>query len=180
MIKAKKIKTDKATLLVVEMPEGYEDVRVYNEEWIGREMVPVKDQAIIYECNNDTEFVNLPEGDWQLLGRMTDMTEEQVETIVDKSDRHTDCRLFIDYTANSTRYAYLLDSATKSLYSLLQSNEVYFENKYGKEKPTQIAYIGNVLEMEAKSALMLHQMKWQNAQSKVWDKERTFLFIKVD
>lgn len=154
-MKQKTIKINKGTLLVCEFPEYY---RVYHRA-----------NGTIF-CSNVRNKNAKPvwdslEGNWQLLGRMPEITEEQSSKVVPTMPIQK---------GKTKRYI----TAKEAVHSLLQANEVYFENEYGKEKPTQIAYIGNVLEVEAKSALVLHKMKWQEAQSKVWDKERTFLFIK--
>lgn len=155
MLKTKIIKTDKATLLVVELPEmvKYAVVTTFNR--IG-----------FYLPNGIISYEMLPEGNWQLLGRLPEITEEQADQVVDEYTYNTgEIDGYYDYE-NGTQ----TDCPTESLNSLMYTNEVYFENPLGEKPVESEFYWGFLHDLE----------KWQEAQSKVWDKERTFLFIKVD
>ena len=106
-MKQKTIKTDKATVLVVEFPE--EAINVY-----------IHQEFIQYESFGLHKFI-LPEGNWQLIGRLPDITEEQAGKVVD------------EYTYNTGEidgyFSYENDGQTdcpiESLESLLYVNKVY-------------------------------------------------------
>ena len=96
MLKTKTITTDKATLLVCELPKGITEVTNTGK------------RLAIPDRKGGHHFVY---GNWQLIGRLPDITEEQAKLIL--PDYHTE-RLY----------------ATESIYDLLKANEVYFENPY--------------------------------------------------
>lgn len=136
-MKQKTIKTDKGTLLVCEFPEYY---RVYHRA-----------NGTIF-CSNVRNKNAKPvwdslEGNWQLLGRLSEITEEQSSKVVPTMPIQK---------GKTKRYI----TAKEAVHSLLQANEVYFENPI----PPFIERLEDFKE----------------AQSKVWDKEHTYLFIKVD
>ncbi|TYP89442.1 hypothetical protein BC792_12743 [Sphingobacterium allocomposti] len=185
MQKTKTITLPHLDLLVVELPEG----AIYPVISMGYITARVPNHT---DGVNDDWVKKLDVGgDWKHLGAVGDVAEKVASNVVEFKTITSACkceycgfdidcyRNYLEQSEDPTN-VFTKNFSVNSLYSLLQANEVYFENKYGKEKPTQIGFIGNVLEVEAKSALMLHQMKWEKAQSKVWDKERTYLFIKVD
>lgn len=174
-MKQKIIKTDKATLLVVELPE----CRGVISDNQGK--------RICFHAEKGWDWIWQPNdmfGKLQLLGRLPDITEEQadgaVEKVVFEDEEFGDIIKYRDYTAipigkHNKRYAPI--TALNSLSSLLQANEVYFENPLGKLHPTHPAYTGQGITVEE---WLEKCKKWQEAQSKVWDKERTYLFIKVE
>lgn len=125
MLKTKTIKTDKATLLVVECPKTYS---LFHDD------------------------------EWNLIGRLPDITEEDAKLIVDEYDDYG-VTLYQNYATTSMRYFDEQITAIDSLHSLLQANEIYFENPI----PPFIERLEDFKE----------------AQSKVWDKERTYLFKKI-
>lgn len=148
MLKTKTISTDKATLLVVEMPEG---VNEYHHSRAG---------VSLSQGDGSYLFIS---GNWQILGRLPDITEGQFEKIVDSGDQEPGNDKYIlkwkDYeVANVGEECpymdYSLDTATESFYSLLQANEVYFENPLGEEP--------------------------EKAQKHVWVKDRTYLLVKEE
>lgn len=158
MIKAKTITTDKSTVLVVEIPEGAYYPNIC-------QLPPIIGvNYFLYENGVNTPYkepLDIPKGNWQLLGRMPDTTEDQAGKIVDE-DNDYGITLYQNYTTTSMRYFDEQISAIESLYSLLQANEVCFENRELKWKTFDT------------------EEKYKQAQSKVWDKERCYIFIKVD
>lgn len=155
-MKQKTIKIEKGTLLVVEPPE--EAINIY-----------IHQDFIHYETFGLHKF-RLPDGSWQLLGKLLEITEEQAEDIVDSplieppfrpfgsTLTYPSSKVWCDYTKGGCWWAEIT-TALDSLHTLLQANEIYFENPI----PPFIERLEDFKE----------------AQSKVWDKERTFLFIKV-
>lgn len=160
MLKTKTITTDKATVLVVELPEGAYYPNIC-------QLPPsIGVNYFLYENGVNTpykESLDIPKGNWQLIGRMPDITEEQAHSIVDKEFNEMTDEWFYRNYSQDYDYNYTVG---ESLYSLLQANEVYFENRKPWEKDVLQRNIDNMLDKES--------------QSKVFDKERTFLFIKVD
>lgn len=90
-------------------------------------------------------------GKWQLLGRLPELTEQIFYNIMEGDPD------ILPFT-----------SWREDFEKLLQANEVYFENKYRETIPYGF-------EEDA-----MERQLWRTAQFKVWDKERTYLFIKGD
>lgn len=168
-MKKKTITTNKATLLVVEMPEGAKPHNSYCD-------------AILYTLPTgyvETEYPVESDGswEWQLLGRLPDITEEQSDKLV---ERHymDGCRsydIYRDYRLNSEDGRWI-DNSLESLSSLLQANEVYFE--YDPYDCSNYFCEGGKIDVGYGDFMTCSYC--EEAQSKVWDKERCYLFIKVD
>lgn len=159
-MKQKVIKTDKSTLLVIEVSEVTRNVVLFTNE-------------IGYYADGKNKYTKLPQGNWQLLGRLPDITENEWKVVVDDYDN--------GYFYYPDGYKDTCDTATESGLSLLQANEVYFDNPFGDEpKITSGEYDDNGFGDIDKYQFKRDLKSWQEAQSKVWDKERTYLFIKVD
>ena len=193
-MKQKTITTGVCELLLVELPEGAKNIRIETNQLIipYPKMIlyeiPATEESYEYE---ETEGFDLPQGNWKLLGRLPDITEEQASKVVVKSI-HTG--LYAHYVNGIPVNTYCYKESLDSLYSLIQANEVYFENKetnpqkYNEALESEGIINGwekkryNELRQNlAKIPTFKQQMKiWHEAQSKVWDKERTYLFKKVD
>ena len=159
MLKTKTITTEKATLLVVELPKGANRLKAFND----------KDRPYIsYFVGVETKRHYLPDGNWQLLGRLPDIKEDQASKVVVKSI-HTG--LYAHYVNGIPVNTYCYKESSDSLYSLLQSKEVYFENPL--PKPKTAPYQDANFDIDEVN-------DWHESQSKVWDKDRCYLFIKVD
>lgn len=158
-MKHKTIAADKVTLLLVETENIDKNEDGY---WLP---------------NNEGGYMHIPFDQYQLLGRLPDITDEQAEDIVDSEDfKHYSGRyfhMFVDY--NNCENAF--DDALDSLHSLLQVNEVYFENPLG-DKPdinkTKFKMFGSLYKEYSRLLT-----EWQEAQSKVFDKDRIYLFKKI-
>lgn len=170
MLKSKTITTDKATLLLVEIPDGTEYLATYDSkrgELIGIDYSTNQTTLKRWLCPMEIE------GKFKILGCLPKVTEEQAEKVVESEDfKHYSgeyFHMFVDY--NNCENAF--DDALESLHSLLQANEVYFENsiKHPRQMnmhPASVGWYNRQVQV------------YEEAQSKVWDKERTYLFIKVD
>lgn len=150
-MKTKTITTSSCTLLVCEL-DKFTDVDCPIEIH-GNKLVSSQSKGLVI---NTTK---LPEGNWQLLGRLPEITEDQAGKIVDSVAYDESRTLYSNYV-NKRWTAFALNS----IFSLLQANEVYFENPI-------VIIDGTIKE---------NNITWLKAQGKVWDKERTYLFIKVD
>ena len=114
-MKQKIIDTGTCELLLVELPEGSHKVHV-SEFYANK---------ISYLTKHSLHFIEecLPAGKWELLCKASEVTEEIIDPIV-QSSIHTN--LFAHYVVNT----YCYKNALESWNSLLQANEVYFENQY--------------------------------------------------
>lgn len=189
MIKAKKITTDKATILVVELPKCITTIQTdisgricyYTDRW-----------NLLWSEKTSVE----------LLGRLPDITEEQAIGLVDSYEVSHNLDLtatlaFKDYNNGISEDEnvdydywdeYPFDTAIESLYSLLQSNQIYFENPLGIDRPKLALDDKDYDEFGFVVGEGIEKVKvwedkywdWLEAGKKVWDKDRTFLLIKVD
>lgn len=175
-MKQKIIKTDKATVLVVEVSEVTRNVVLFGDDEIG------------YYADGINKYTKLPKGNWQLLGRLPEMTQEQSFSIVDSYEVSHNIDLtvtlaFKDYVNGiecddpencDCDYwdEYPFDSPLDSLSSLLQANGFLFDagNTY---IPYELGSMSATEHLERTLDVL-------DRKSKVWDKERCYLFIKVD
>lgn len=108
MSKIKLIDTDKCKLLAVMVPEYGWDFRVD----YGNRVV------LSFACINEPDAIKLPEGNWQILGLSTELTEEQWSEIV-KYVGLPWCA-YKDYRSNSNWFS----TAKESGLSLLEANQI--------------------------------------------------------
>lgn len=193
IMKQKTIKIDKATLLAVELPEGAYCPNIC-------QLPPsIGVNYFLYENGVNTpykESLDIPKGNWQLLGRVPDIMEEQWGGIVEDASYKYPYEFTRKYE-NYDEGDFDFNCSSESALSLLRANEIYFENKYGDRRPPNLpidadpytSKEGYIKFREERKHLPhgdlmvsyeAYCMAWQEAQSKVWDKERTYLFIKVD
>lgn len=157
-MKTKTISTDKATLIVAELPEGSHSVRLCKH---------IRDgiHYLSYDGATNTAYKEfLPDGSWQLIGRLPDITEEQSSKVVPTMPIQK---------GKTKRYI----AAKEAMHSLLQANEVYFENRLSEEPDISASSYTDMFTIAKQSR---KHLQWELEQAKVWDKERTYLFIKVD
>ncbi|NGM63533.1 hypothetical protein G5B30_16610 [Sphingobacterium sp. SGG-5] len=155
MLKTKTITTDKATLLVVEVKKKF-TLRGFGLYYL-----------------DGSGYESLPNDNWQLLGRLPDITEKEYSKIVNPE----------------TDFQYEYKYSKEVFNSLLQANEVYFDNPYDNKdekfktkRPFCILGIRpcDHIRMSNGEFRVCLCKQWEDFQSKVFDKERTYLFIKVD
>lgn len=191
-MKQKTITTDKATLLLMELPNG-KYVR-FHKGYIVQSCSTVLD--LFNKCkridNGDTNgFIHI--GNWQLLGRLPDITEDQKLKILSKHICDL-CSLENKgvYGVNGGYVAGCEGSRCEDtreeidiqFVELLEDNEVYFENPLKLDSQPSF-FINEKGEYEKSSfhddlEIYYQDRNWEEAQSKVWDKERCYLFIKQD
>lgn len=152
-MKQKTITTTDATVLAVELPEGSHYVYVCKH---------IRDgiHYLLYDWAINTAYKEfLPDGNWQLIGRIPDITEGDLYTLGFRSDK--------------------MSSILDRLENIILKNNIYFKNTYGETEP--LPPWQDVIESEGLHANYKNRLRlWQERQSKVWDKERTFLFIKSE
>lgn len=149
----------KKKLLLVELPEGYVVVSVF----------PSKRTLTMWNENGQyiTEKLDF---DVNEIGKLTDITESQfaewVEAYTSLENR------FRNYTVPAY-IEFLMKTAKESFFSKLQADEIYFENPLGK-KP----HLGMFIEQKGNCVKDYDKAfnEWQEAQQKVWDINRCWIF----
>ena len=81
-VKMKEIKTNGITILLIEVPEDAKLLQI-TQNASGRNLS--------YKVNNTTHpfgytHIKLPEGNYQILGKSTELSEEQMKEIVERKD----------------------------------------------------------------------------------------------
>jgi len=141
-----------------------------------KELLVIEDSPAIdfYEINPRMLAFNMIngsiktfKGNYTLLGKVNEIKEEYVEDLVDNFDFN----FYVDYN-HPSRGAYT-STAIESFNSALEKN-LFWENNVSK----QLAFIGNVSEIDKQIALQKQERRWQQAQEKTFDKNRTLIFIK--
>lgn len=152
-MKQQLIQTSKATILVVDLPEGAEawknDSYHTNTLWYKSESM------------RSPKHINLPDGEWQLLGKTFELSRLQCAEIVKYVGLPWNA--YKDYTTDSNWFNNPVDSFA----SLLTANGVFKENPISSEKP--IAIIGHKgSEKICEAILKRFQDQWQEAEQHVF------------
>lgn len=174
-MKYKIIKTNKTTILLIELPEGTGEISV-GLHCIGIKPCP-KDQKPS-DSNGYYHIYKDMFHDFNDRGFVIDITEQKASSIVDsvkvKATDRSSWVMFRNYINSDT-----VKAAKESLDTLMEANEVYFENPLGK-KQTIEDFFGIEKEFDDSETEIFNNIlrQQQEAQSKVWNKNRTRLFIK--
>lgn len=131
-----------------------------------------KGEFLLVERNEES-FKGFPNGLYELFGNIEQFTEEQADDIVKFGHycphNYTYHKGYWDVETNIFKEH---DTALNSLHSLLKSNGVVFENPLGNE-PKKLVFLGSQI------VTTIEWDRWQEAQSKVWNKSQTYLFKKI-
>lgn len=155
--------------LVVEMPEGAKL----------RGLQKLQPNGLIYAdpCGHDV-LLDLPPGNWRIIGMLSEVTEEQAEQIVGFGDADPSGDRFVvghrlfDKEQEEPFLFWRDVTALESLDSAILAENWYFENPYGKDEPIvddpdpHSQYHGAQQDELA---------RWQQAQSRVLDRSRCLL-----
>lgn len=172
-MKKKQINTGKAEILLVELPEGVHSINVVTKT---DNPGILKTDHLIFSIHDGDGFdyydsQSLPEGNWSILSRADEVTEEQAEQIVEFGDQEPGNDRYIlkwrDYELSKDGvtcdfYDYSFDTALESLDSLYEANDVYWDNPLG---------LGARQYTQARFDL------WKAYERNVWDKSRTYILI---
>jgi hypothetical protein len=134
----------KKKLLIVELPEGAYNVKVRFSKFL----TLFKPYSKVVERFDDFDI--------KLIGKPTDLTEEQFKECVE-----------VKYDG----VPFWFFNAEESFFSSLESQGIYFKNPYGKYKPTRKAESDGTLQ-----TLNWQQERWQEVEQKVWNRDNTYLF----
>lgn len=153
-MKTKEIKTSISTILVVDLPEG-------------TEVVSTDSTYISYNSKSLFGQIKAPEGRWQHLRQLTDITEEQWREIVDTSGHP----FYKDFTEGGFG---AVCTASESGISLLKANGVILENPEGSRPECDCNYTCG--DADRYNCGMDHHL-WQQAQEQVWSNPHIFIKI---
>ena len=151
-MKTKIISKLKKELLIVELPKWYKSFNY---------------QKPLLEVRGDepnlVEFLSL--GRYELLGKPDEIKEEDVLDWIE--------RVFINYKDYSGKNR-AFGSPINSFNSALES-EIYWDvNPISK----QLGFTGNVSEIDKQIALQKQKLRFNEAQEKTFDRNRTLIFVK--
>ena len=151
-MKTKIISKLKKELLIVELPKWYKSFNY---------------QKPLLEVRGDepnlVEFLSL--GRYELLGKPDEIKEEDVLDWIE--------RVFINYKDYSGKNR-AFGSPINSFNSALES-EIYWDvNPISK----QLGFTGNVTEIDKQIALQKQKLRFNEAQEKTFDRNRTLIFVK--
>lgn len=144
----------KKELLIIEFPEGARDLKVFHD---------IVRPYISYFVKSDTARLYLEE-DAELIGKLTDITEDQFKEWVKDKDS-------LGYWDYYTGFA-PVDTAKESLFSKMESEGILFKNPFKKPADDDFSFYTD------KNISV--QEEWQESQSKVWDINRTYLFLIIN
>lgn len=122
--KIKLINTGKCNILAMMVPEGA-------KAWINPY---IKEYLHVGHIHGDAHSLPLPEGNWQILGISTELTEEEWTNLLPIEVTNIQgfiCGDYIDYLDRNNYY----ETAKESGLSLLEANQCFSVNPYGKEAP---------------------------------------------
>jgi hypothetical protein len=109
------------------------------------------------------------ENNYKSIGKLTDITEEQCKEWVEVK-RISFGKIFYHDYQNKSEWLYVKGTAKESFFSHLEKEGVYFSNPLDWEKK---AYF---LKGSENSWGHDDLKRWQEAEEKVWDKNRTYIF----
>jgi hypothetical protein len=150
----------KKKLLLVELPEGADRLKVFNDE---------SEPYISYFKGHSALRFYLS-SKCLLIGKLTDIAEQQFLDFCDFFTHEDEMdgtkeNVFRDYTDKT-----FFDTAKESFFSYLESQGIYFSNPLG-EKP-----FVSVFDINPDSVVRKEYYKWEEAEQKVWNKDLIYIF----
>jgi len=164
------ITTSKATLLIVDLPEGAYDLEVkqmgefFDKHYILTYKTPIRWDTF---QKRNYDWDTRSESKIELIGKTFQLTEEQCAQIVNSF-------IEIEYPDYGSPFGIVNypdgDTAKESFHSLLEANKVYKENPYGSKEPDLSDYdIRNASQDYVSSLgveISLNKDQWQESQSR--------------
>lgn len=143
----------------VKLPDGAGFIKVVNGN------------NLSYDPNMDAAYgswasITLPEGSWQLIGAVKDLTEQQAQSMIGNIPDWK-ALIYRNYTAPAKDYRDIVessfDTALESFFSLMESLQVYSVNPI--EKPVfEAQFVGH---MAQKDYSFLQKMKqWKEVEDR--------------
>lgn len=155
----KEIKTNGITILFVEVPEDGKDFYINN---VGCIRYSVGGWSKCIEPEEMGVYLNKDE--YEILGKSTELSEEQMKEIVDVDkeasywdDEHEE--YYVNYNINGKSDRYVFSSVQKSYLSLLEANGIVDRNPLGDIAPEY--------DVSKSDGGAYKFLDWKKAQSKV-------------
>jgi len=159
----KEIQTNGITILIVEVPEDAKEFDVHHNV------------LLCFHFNDDVEGINLPIGQYQILGKSTELSGEQMREICEECFGR-----YLDYkNPNLMGEAIAVwETVQESYLSLLEANGIVDRNEYGQIEPlwepvccglpaeSQGYPVCCGVPVPSEESVQLSDL-WQEAQSKV-------------
>lgn len=70
--------------LLVELPEGAESIGISDYEDRGKNQYPLDNWWLTWHVNYEADGIDLPGGNWRIIGMLNEVTEEQAAGVVDE------------------------------------------------------------------------------------------------
>lgn len=177
-MKKLEIKTEKATLLVVDLPECKTHL-IYK----GYYVMDSSDKGLNNKCRKisqgDTQGFYYIGTDFKYLGKVSEITEEEWADIVDlpiehKIDSYNPLLIkryfrFKDYQSDAN----ILKTSIESGFSLLKANGIILENKYQDDWDELCIWGHGDFSKDGKSSFELYTEE----QEKVWSNPHVFIKV---
>lgn len=130
-MKTREIQTSKAKILVVDLPEGAKSISLTKLE--NKNVLWYQMPIIIGSPTFDLRF-ECRDGNWQILGLLDSLTEEQMGSVEDSVwSKFWECNIHQDYEFQAKEPIFKFYRASESFSSLLSSAGITRENEYGEE-----------------------------------------------
>lgn len=209
-MKTKQITTGKGTFFVSELSKGIDPViccgRCHKPDSDEEDCWSAKNCSRGYDFNDYLKIDStkswavegnrtyLPKGNWQLLGKLTELTEDRAHDIVDKVhhyDRFEHIKEIKTNFLHEPIVTLVEESSHKDVYthsticidelnSLLQSNDIWFENILGEEPKQSHWKYWTIHNLCMTDKFKSDYDKWIEAEQKVWNKENIYIFKLIE
>jgi hypothetical protein len=114
----------------------------------------------------------------QLIGKLTDITEQQFAEWVPNSFNSLGNGIY-EYADYCNNEICMLSTAKESFFSYLESHGIYFGNPFGKIEPelSEDDLWGDMAQdSQVYAGILYKKDKWQEAEQKVWSKDSCYIF----
>jgi hypothetical protein len=144
-----------------------------------QKILNLKKKLLLVEIGGElsTEFLAImnEHGMAEILGKLTDITEEQFKEWVESFGQNG----YMNYLSGSQYSELLKPTAKESFFSYLESHGIYFENPFGKIEPelSEDDLWGDMAQdSQVYAGILYKKDKWQEAEQKVWSKDSCYIF----
>lgn len=145
------------------------------------------EKIVSYIRGGGNEFIDL-KGNWQLIGKLPEVTEDQYSKLVEKCGKSQ----FVDHVLFRGHLHNCVDTAKESFFSKLASENIYFSNPLGEKPKLEPECCGKLRQFrfdeppeccglpEPTEESVIAYQQWQSAQEKVFNIDNTYLFEKTN
>lgn len=113
--------------LLVEMPEGAQGWGITKDNDLGW-YIPIWDNQA-QDWDWDGSVIDLPPGNWRIIGMLSEVTEEMATTVVKECIDACECTTgYVNYNRGNKPKPFCLDTAIESLESAIEAVGYYLDN----------------------------------------------------